>query len=248
VNWIYQDGNGTPVTFGGTQSGEAFSHQLPCIDTTITVQAVNARTSEVAERFFGASCIPQQETFVFEANRTISGTVSSDGTVTTAEAIDSFQVGDDAANQGNHANLHFDLSTLPDDLVSIQDAQVSVWISDVVNNPYTGLNSLNLVHVDYGATLDASDYRTTGMVDFLPGLSQIANDPTDVGTGLVNIDMTDAVQNAWENRETRGDKVQFILNFSQGTDNDNEAEYVLFTYERPGTLLTPQIEITFQNY
>lgn len=245
IYWSYENSDGIPFAFATSKSGESFTFALPCIDTIITAEALDARTSQNVKRRFSASCIPKEETFFLNARKAHGGMVTSNGKVVPGDMTLELHIGDDALNSGKQGMLHFDLSTLPGTLVNIKEAELTVFFDPPVNSPLTDLSYVRVVHVDYGDTLDIGDYRTKGGATFLPGAATIAS----IEPGSHKVDITTAVKNAWDNRETRGDKVQFALYSDPETDNDDEAEFYRVVYEdRPGTLLLPALEVTFENY
>jgi hypothetical protein len=98
--------------------------------------------------------------------------------------------------------------------------------------------------VDYGDTLEAADFTPS----YLPGAATLPFDGTTT-FGALTFDMTTAVQDAWDNRATRGERVQMALQFRNATDDDGVADRATFeAQDQPGTTLLPFIDITFQNY
>lgn len=244
IEWTYEVEEEDPVLIVESANGETVSSTPTCDDLLVRAEVTDPANGETANDTVAIHCIPKQESFFYNGDRELGGYVYSDGTVVAADLLDYILAGDDSDNNGVQGMVHFDVNTLPDDLASIESAELTVWIDDVVNDPFTDLLDLAAVHVDYGNSLDADDYRTKSGITFLPGRSIL-----DVSTGSQTVDVTEAVRYAWDNRDTLGEKVQFAIYFSQETDNDNEEEFVEIAYEdRPGTLRLPALEITFQNF
>lgn len=236
-----------------TTSGATESYaDLPCTDLLIRAEA----TLPGGETVFDVrpvSCVPPVETYVYDVNRALSGIVTSDGRTQNGDDVAEILVGDDAAGNELHGMLHFDLPTLPEDLVEIVSATLVLPFETPSGTPFSDFGELNVVHVDYGSSLDASNYRGAPTdTTLLPGFWST----TDTDFGTTELDVTLAVDDAWANRGSRGRKVQFmpyvedvVTVDGDPQDDDGVADHYRMRFEdQPGTTLLPSIEIEFRNY
>lgn len=245
IRWAYRrSGDNTEVDLGVvTSSGEGIDVALPCDDLLLLARVELPDGTRVSDGI-AVSCLPQSDDVFLNATRTLGGVVRSDGTVFPGDVLDALAVGDDASNNGLNGFVHFSLAALPDGLAEITNAQLTLPFEYGGTWPqgHTA-GELIVVHVDYG-TLDSDDYRTEGGSTFLPGLARY--------TKLFSTetqDVTVAVQDAWDNRASRGDQVQFLLYFDPATDDDGQADFTDITYEdRYGTTLLPALRIDYDNY
>lgn len=99
-------------------------------------------------------------------------------------------------------NLHLGISRLPDAATSIAGAKLVVNLTEIVEFPTGDLIDLKALHVDYGDTLQGTDYRS----DYLPGMTAI---PANEATGTQTVDVTTALRYPW----ARSNTVQFSLYF-----------------------------------
>jgi hypothetical protein len=113
-------------------------------------------------------------------NNTAGGWVRQDGAVFTPQPF----VGDDSTNQGLRAFLAFDLSSLAG--ANITNAQLDLSDYDVAGAPFDSLKPLYVEEVDWGTTLEASDYNL-GAAASLATINDAAglSNPIDV-TGRVS--------------------------------------------------------------
>lgn len=254
IAWSATDASDSPVSLPfTTTSGQTESYgDLPCSDLLIRADATLPSGAAVFD-VQAVSCVPPTETFVYDVNRTLSGMVTSDGRALNGDDIVEILVGDDVAGNELHGLLHFDLPTLPEDLVEIISATLVLPFQTPSGTPFSDFGELNVVHVDYGSSLDASNYRGAPTdTTPLPGFTST----TDTDFGTTNLDMTLAVQEAWGNRDTRGRKVQFmpyvdsvVTADGDPLNDDGVGDHYRITFEdRPGTTLQPSIEIEFRNY
>lgn len=240
IRWSY-DQDGVPFTFATSDSGEVFTHTLPCNDGAsylIQAEAFDARTSASASDYFSVSCVPPTDDALFYSDSPLNGYIASDDVV--SADVDPLLVGDNADNDYIYALITFNIGSLPDSIQSIESASLTLDIQNVLGDPYSELGDLRVYHVDYGETLEAADMIPT----FLPGAGTFA-----VETGIQTVDMTTAVQNAWENRDARNGRVQFLLRFSPVAGNDdNAADQVEISNAGSFNLLSPTLEMVYRNY
>ena len=244
IEWSYQtSAGGASTQFATSSSGETFTATVPCDDLILHARAVDAGRGLSAEDVATVSCTPATETRRFYIDRTVSGWVNDNGKAGTAAQNSILLVGDGGFDEAYVSLLTFPW-VLPAGLLSIEKAEVTVSLSQVEGAPYSGLNALKAYQVDYGASLDIGDFNPS----FLPGAATL---PFDGSTtfGTMNFDMTTAMQDAWANRGTRGDRLQLELKFGLSTDNDGQADRItLDAQDRVGTTLLPFVDITFRNY
>ncbi len=194
----------------------------------------------------------------FKTLRQISATVYSsgalDGHVYSDGAISNLTinilVGDNESNLGARGLLSFDLSSLPDAVLSgnLLTAKLFIEKGNMFGSPFVKLKALcnttfcppstgsvGVDHVSYGATLTAGAYSTPSLAK-LPDLDTPAfNTSGPVGffetttpDNTKNLDALEAVRNDWDNRAARGKRSQFRLSFQRDTDGNGAADQVLF--------------------
>lgn len=250
IAWTVTDGDDAtvPLDFGGTSvSGQTVTSEVPCDDLLVRADATVPGVGTVFD-VTAVSCLPPTQTFVFSADRARSGEVTSTPAAFDGSSLTDIRIGDDASNVGLHGLLHFGLGTLPDGLVAIESATLTLGFENPVGTPADLDTELVVVHVDYGTTLDADDYRAVPPFPTLfPSLYRIPF--TETGFGSTDLDVTQAVQDAWADRATYGDHVQLMPYLAQGTDGDSVEDHLVLNFEdAPGTTLTPSLSITFRNY
>lgn len=110
----------------------------------------------------------------------------------------------------------------------------------VSGTPFTGLGSVLLEHVDYGATLNSSDFG----ISPLPGGALVL--ASDASLGVKELDVTTFVASDLAAGRTRS---QFRLRFSlMDTDSDSSDDLVQYTDTEnsiTGTGVPPQLVLTF---
>ncbi|WP_257453532.1 Ig-like domain-containing protein [Archangium lipolyticum] len=137
--------------------------------------------------------------------------------------------------------LTFDLGQLPADLSSIKDASLNVYISTFDSDPFTRFGDMNVSSVNYGATLEASDY-TSAIVYHVTTWH-----PT--GRGWSSAPVLAAVDGDWRNQGTRGKRTQLRLHFNV-PDNLTPTYYsgdgaLLILDSRSGTN-KPYLRVTYE--
>lgn len=244
IEWRYQREVGGPQTFfASSASGEVFAATLPCGDLILRVRAVDAARGLSAERVAPLACEARERTVAFHLLRDRSGWVTSAGEVVLATSGNQLRVGDDAANVAHRSLMHFPF-VLPEGLASITEARVTLSLQSVVGQPYTTLGDLRANAVDFGDAIVAADFNAFA----LPGAATLPFDGTTT-FGTIEFDVTVAMQDAWAERAARGDRLQLMLRFMQGTDGNGAQDMALFSaQDAPGTLLLPLLWITYQAY
>jgi len=244
IEWRYQREVGGPQTFiASSASGQVFAATLPCDDLILRVRAVDMARGLAVERVAPLACEQRERTVAFHLLRDRSGWVTSAGDVVLATSGNQLLVGDDAANVAHRSLMHFPF-VLPDGLASITEARVSLSLQSVVGQPYTTLGDLRANAVDFGDAIVAADFNAFP----LPGAATLPFDGTTT-FGTIEFDVTEAMQDAWAERASRGDRLQLMLRFMQGTDGNGAQDMALFSaQDAPGTLLLPLLWITYQAY
>lgn len=248
VTWTYEDEQGSTQTVATTDQRESVQVQLPCFEGPLTATASNDTQS--ASTFVNVSCTPSEETFTFLMDETNSGEVWSDGETTEVrvnpleDGSGMILVGDTEGNFGVRGYLDFDLSTLPSDLASIQAAELSMFFDGAFGDPFGDFGALDVSHDEYGA-LDANDYPNSNLQ---PGLSEVSGGSDPFGN--VTVDVTTAVQDAWANRATMDEDVQFVLSFDgAGQLDDNEDDLLKISAYEPeeGGPVVPTLDVTVEH-
>lgn len=244
IEWSYQLGaGGASTVFASSASAETFTANLPCADLLVTARATDSSRGLSTQDVEAVSCAAQVDTRGFHADRDLSGWVNSNSKVGAASFGDVLLIGDDAFDHGYRSYLTFDWN-LPEDLVSIEEATVTFFV-DSVTGDINQLGDLRAVHADYGDTLDASDY--TGFTP-LPVLLDVPLGSEDE-FGSFSFDVTAAMQEAWDDRAVRGERLQLVLYFGAASDNDGLADQVtILAEDQPGTTLLPLVTIEYRNY
>jgi len=236
VTWTY-DGGSVLTT---SDSGQSVTASFPtCYSGVLTATASDGSAS--VSDATTVSCTPQHDQHFYNAQQDVSGSVDQGGNVTPISGVSEVHVGDDASDVGSVVLLTFPLN-MPGGLARITQATLTLDILALQGAPYD-LGGLKAYQAGYGDTLDAGDLPPAG---FYPGAGTF---PQSTG-GLVSIDVTTAVQDAWANRGTRGDRVQFYLRLTSSlTDNDSIADYVrIGSSDRVGTFEIPALEVSFDNF
>lgn len=192
-------------------------------EVTITVTDPNTRIVE--------------KTALFYLDRPLSGELTSDGQIFQDNVM---WVGDDTGDNAHRAFMSFDFSTLPISVTNVISAELVFTIQSEVGAPYGTLGELSAYQAGYGDTLEPADF----VPSYRPGRTTVANVPNN--TGIQEIDVTVATQDAFDNRAAYGDKVQFVFQFSNATDSDGANDYIVIYNENSFNTLQPSIFITYE--
>lgn len=244
IEWRFQREVGGPQTFfASSASGHLVRASLPCDDLILRVRANDAARGLSAERVVPLSCERRERTVAFHLLRDRSGWVSNTGQVVLATSGNELRVGDDASNVAYRSLMHFPF-TLPDGIDGIVEARVSLSLQSVVGRPYTTLGHLRANAVDFGDGIVPADYTAFP----LPGAATLPFDGT-TSFGSIEFDVTEAMQDAWAMRSVRGDRLQLMLRFMQGSDGNGAEDMARFAaQDAPGTLLLPLLWVTYRAY
>jgi hypothetical protein len=166
----------------------------------------------------------------FAPNASISGMVRTDAAIFVnngclAGAL--LCVGDsgNAANAQYKGFISFDLSSLPTtittfELANLNAFQTGSYKDGVAGDAYIDMGgSLNLEHIDYGATLDATDFN-------LAALSSIGVLSTTAALENKVLSVLTNVQNDYANRVARGNRSQYRLSFPTVSDFDSKVDAI----------------------
>lgn len=116
----------------------------------------------------------------------------------------------------------FDLSRIPAGTI-ITSATLRLYQAEVVGSPYNGtLGSVIVDHVDYGMSLDGTDYGSASLL-----LGNAGTLSGDASPGYKTLSISSRVQNDLDNARPRS---QYRLRFSQLDANTNDQDdYAQFT-------------------
>jgi hypothetical protein len=159
-----------------------------------------------------------------------TGTVGSVGTYVSDAVL---QAGDHESGAGNfHGLMTFDLTEVPDDILAVTQANISMRQAGVTGDPFGTLGSLYFEHVSFGdLTADAIDTSHLMFVDDdLPNTIAYA------------VPAVEAVENDLENRATRQNRSQFRLRFSSINNGDDVADLLQIIADSPSLDLRYLIE------
>ncbi len=173
------------------------------------------------------------------------GHIVSNGTVFSAPTI--MYIGDSISNLAARGFVGFDISSLPADLSdeNIVDAKLKLFQSAVLGSPYSNLDDcspapckeLITEHVSYGASLNSADFDTAVLAD-------LGNLTNSSALGWKTKTVTEAVQDDWENKISRGQRSQYRLRFPIIT-NGNAANDLIAITTRESVSNNPILEITY---
>ena len=244
IEWSYEDETGTKQIIATTENDEEIETQIPCFTGPLTAEATN--DGESASASVNVDCTPAQEEFTFLIDAPNSGSVSSGGTVE-ANPYDGsvgILVGDTEGGSVIRGYIDFDLSTLPDSVSSIESAELTVFVEGAFSgDPFGEFGALKALHDDYGE-LDKSDYPTS---EPKPGLVTLTETAV---FGNVTEDVTTAVKDAWANRSSYGEDVQFILYFDSenlGADTDEDLLEIAARNPSDAPPVAPTLSVTVQH-
>src|SRR5207244_679128 len=120
----------------------------------------------------------------------------------------------------------FDLTPIPTTAVRVTAAVISVYQTGTIGSPYnttTGLGTVNVAHVFYGATIDATDYALAAQTTFAP----TPLSPASAIAGLKTASISTKVGDDLANRSARANRSQFRLQFSSATNSNAIADYAI---------------------
>jgi hypothetical protein len=144
----------------------------------------------------------------------------------------SIEVGDsDIIAYSIHGLITFDLTEVPEDVLEITHATVSMRQGGVQNDPFGKLGTLYLEHVSFGElTADAYETPSLGVISHL--VNEIA----------YSVEVELQVEDDLDNRMDRENRSQFRLRFSSINDGDGSPDYMTIVAESPALDLRYLIE------
>ncbi len=180
----------------------------------------------------------EKETKVtFYTPRTLSTEIYSqkdlDGYVTSASggiAVtqgEYVEIGDIDSNAYVRGFVSFKIKALPDNLVSIKKAELSMHQKVVLGKPYSDLTlkkrHLRIAHIYYGKVLKPSDLTKSLLLD--KNYKEFSKTPL---LGQKTLNVTSWVQDDFDNRGARSYSSQYRLQFPIKTDNDGNSDMAAF--------------------
>ncbi len=210
-------------------------------DTSLVAKNYELKLTSTAKDQGGLALVPL--TSSFKTLRDIATVLSSDKTLDGYAQSDNFAdssntalyVGDRDNNVGIRGFITFDLSGLSTNagfqLLSATLRVQKYRASGVffVGSPYSlatnpaRINQIDLDHVDYGSSLEGSDYDTKSIA-LLGAIDSFAQRSTI----QTQADVLSAVTDDITNRVSRGNRSQYRLSLFEQTNNDNAFDYVIY--------------------
>jgi hypothetical protein len=181
--------------------------------------------------------IPQSTTIIIQSiagnsSGNVDGYVMSGGSVISGNFL---IAGDSALNATSRSFAGFDISSLVGK--TIVSATLEVYQGNVNENPY-GLGDLIVDRVDFGDSIDSSDYGASALT------SNIGTISTDSLDGSKSLDVTDTLRNDLIAGRMFS---QYRLRFATTTDNDNLNDNVYLTdaEENGGEGYGPRLVVSY---
>lgn len=172
-------------------------------------------------------------TVTLNSTRGLDGYVTSTGSaVTWSQAM----VGDNSANIAVRGFLSFDISSIPPS-ANIISATLRAYQEGVNGTPYADLGNVIVDHLDYGTTLDGTDYDLAALQSNVGSLSNNA------AIEYKTLDVTARVKADINDGRARS---QYRLLLPTPTDSDNFEDAVFFTSANCCTSNLPELVITYQ--
>jgi hypothetical protein len=153
-------------------------------------------------------------------------------------------VGDNEEDTAYRSFLSFDLTSLPNTLLAsdISSATLKLYKNTVIGDPYLYLNppcdgttqcdeyaSVNLDHMDYGVSLEGTDFNTAALANLGVMDSLYVAVQTYAQANVLNAVLEDLAK-----RASRENRSQYRLSFPVLTDGGKKVDYVAFSIS-PGT-------------
>jgi len=174
----------------------------------------------------------------------LDGIARSDGYFSTTLGL---AAGDTSVNLYQRGFLTYDLSSIPTH-ISLSSVKLKIYQNrtlgngSLYGNPYSSLGVLYLEVVDYGDSLDASDFDASPITEDLIYLGD-----NDTDKEWKEADVTAVIRNAYHSGAI---SIQFRLRFELDTDNDNAGDIAYFessdNYWQTGKL--PELLINYQPF
>lgn len=180
--------------------------------------AGNAMAAQLTRSF----TVIREGTMVIDAVAGLDGYITSGSTVNTAGSL--IIVGDSSTNLFYRGFLTFDLSALPSNLTFIKTAIVYVFHNSYQGDPYGALGGgLRMERVDYGATLDSTDFEKAPFALSLDAFS-LSNSTTQ-GWKSSSVIVAGLVRD-WSDRVNRSNHTQWRMKFPNNLASNSANDYV----------------------
>lgn len=213
--------------------------------TTVTwgvgAAARDALGVPLAQEFTASFRVVRSATIDLPSIAAMDGWVNTQGVVN-AGAVDLI-VGDGPGNGQNvtfRSFLTFDLSQLSPAPSRITEATFFVRQTRFIERPYTFLGVLQAHSVNYGASLDGTDW----------GIAPLNNDVRTVTNlqtvGTLTLNATTKVSDDWNNREGRASRSQFRLQMSADFQNRDQFPDQAFLNAAEAAADRPTLRVTFE--
>jgi hypothetical protein len=135
--------------------------------------------------------------------------------------------------------VSFDLTALPND-ITVEKAVLKIYQAQIVGNPYGIGGNLVVDHLDYGTSLDSSDYNRTATAS---NIGVLADNAT---LGMKELEVTERVKNDLSSSRTHS---QYRLRFATETVGGSPSGDIAYFESQENTLHTgnlPQLVVTFK--
>ncbi len=173
------------------------------------------------------------KTKVLSSTKSLDGFLSSNQTGSNNTEI---RIGKNE-NLVSRGFISFDISTLPQG-ANILEATLRIYQAQVIGKPFLSKNSLVVDHLNFGDTLDFSDYSTPSL------LSSFATISNDSKIGWKEIKVTNQLKDDSSNGRSRS---QFRLHLQEETKEENSNHFLVFeaSENTMGTGNTPELIVTY---
>ncbi|OGM28502.1 hypothetical protein A2962_00820 [Candidatus Woesebacteria bacterium RIFCSPLOWO2_01_FULL_39_61] len=231
----------------GRQSQKPYSETLYSDQSLTSSPSVPPNSPTLISKIFVSPSVRPSPTI---SSRPSPTPMTKTKIITSIPELDGFRSSSGAGNQsseirvGRNINLvtrgfvSFSLNDLPSG-INIEEANLRLYQTKVIGNPYSAGGGLKVDHLTYGNSLDDTDY---GMAALVSNLATIA---TSNVIGWKDTDITMAVRNDVENGRSQS---QFRIHFT--TENTGGTLIGDFAYfeaaeDSQGTGYTPQLVIKY---
>lgn len=172
-------------------------------------------------------------------------------TLNSSASVDGFRSNNGGGNAtveiraGRNVNLvtrgfaSFDLGSLPSG-VTIDQATLRLYQTKVIGDPYgVGGGSIKVDHLDYGDSLDNSDYGVAALSSSFATLSSSSS------VGWKEVDVTDALRGDRTNSRSRSQYRIHLTTEATGGDVTGDFAYFESADNNTGTGNTPQLVVRY---
>ncbi|MFY1824950.1 Ig-like domain-containing protein [Myxococcus fulvus] len=205
--------------------------------------AGNALTEIIARNFRAV----RQGTMTFDFDPMTTGELSGPTPWRQTATYNYASVGDWFGNAPTRLFLGFQMSTLPENLITIQQARLKWWTNGQAGEPFKNLGQLLLEPVNYGETIPVSFENDPTLIPILytqPTGSAMVIPETGIGKPGI-IDVTTMVAADWTHRELRNKRSQYRLRFTAET-NFNDTTDALYSEAETHPKLA-ELEVVYEH-